>query len=46
MSSSDFTVVGLSNDEALANLGITVSSGEAVATGTSDTLDAANSDGS
>lgn len=34
MSSSDFTVVGLSNDEALANLGITVSSGEAVATGT------------
>lgn len=46
MSSSDFTVVGLSNDEALANLGITVSSGEAVATGTSDTLDATNSDGS
>lgn len=46
MSSSDFTVVGLSNDEALANLGITVSSGEAVATGTSDTLAAVNSDGS
>lgn len=46
MSSSDFTLVGLSNDEALENLGITVSNGAAVTTGTSDTLTAGNSDGS
>ncbi|MFR0558046.1 ABC transporter permease [Pseudoscardovia radai] len=43
-SSSDFTLVGLSSDEALSNLGITVSDGQAVVTGTSGTV--TDSDGS
>ncbi|MFR0556666.1 ABC transporter permease [Pseudoscardovia radai] len=45
-SSSDFTLVGLSSDEALSNLGITVSDGQAVVTGTSGTVtDSDDSDG-
>lgn len=45
-SSSDFTLVGLSSDEALSNLGITVSDGQAVVTGTSCTVtDSDDSDG-
>lgn len=45
-SSSDFTLVGLSSDEALSNLSITVSDGQAVVTGTSGTVtDSDDSDG-
>lgn len=45
-SSSDFTLVGLSSDEALSSLGITVSDGQAVVTGTSGTvIDSDDSDG-
>lgn len=42
--SSDFTLLGLSSDEALESLGITVSDGEAVATGTSNVADSDGDD--